>query len=76
MIVWSRRAPMFSLVSLTVVANSAIVSMPSSVKLSWSPSVPRSAMYCLVKAPRGSVRMRTSSSFPSASSSTRIGNRP
>ena len=33
-------------------------------------------MYCLTSALRGSVRIRTNSSRPSGSSSTRIGNRP
>ena len=56
--------------------KAAIRRIGSSVKVSAIPSVSISAVYCLISALRGSVRMRTNSSLPSASSSTRIGKRP
>ncbi len=51
-------------------------SIASAVKVSAIPSVSISAVYCLTSALRGSVRIRTNSALPSASSSTRIGKRP
>ena len=67
---------MFSVRSLTSVAKSAMRPIASSVNRSVTPSVASSAVYCLISAFFGSVRMRTKSSRPSASSSTRIGKRP
>ena len=67
---------MFSVRSLTSVAKSAMRAIAPSVNRTSTPSVESSAMYCLISAFLGSVRMRTNSSRPSASSSTRIGNRP
>ena len=76
MTVCSRRAPMFSARSLTIAAKSAMRPIAPSVKRIVTPSVESSAVYCLTSALFGSVRMRTKSSRPSASSSTRIGKRP
>ena len=49
---------------------------PSVVNSSVTPSVESSAAYCIVSEESGSVRIRTKSSTPSASSSTRMGSRP
>src|SRR5581483_4376812 len=62
MIVWRRRAPIFSVWSLTVAANRAISSSASSVKDSLIPSVSSSPVYCLTRALFGSFRMRMKSS--------------
>jgi hypothetical protein len=67
---------MFSVRSLTSVATSASRSIESGVKVSVTPSVERRAVYCRTSAFFGSVRIRTKSSRPSGSSSTRIGKRP
>src|SRR3972149_1806593 len=50
--------------------------MASPVKLMSTPSVASSAVYCLVSAFCGSVRIRTKSSFVRLFSSTRRGKRP
>src|SRR6185437_8576861 len=71
--VCSRRAPMFSVRSLTWNATSASRSIPESVNSSPTPSVPSRATYCLVNALCGSRRIRLKSSTLSADSSTRIG---
>ena len=62
MIVWSRRAPMFSIASFTSAAVRAISRIEASVNRSFTPSVSSSAWYCSVSAFRGSVRMRSKSS--------------
>ena len=67
---------MFSVLSFTRKANSAISSRASCVNSSFTPSVSSSAEYCLVSDDFGSVRMRTKSSTVSDCSSTRIGKRP
>src|SRR5439155_18571453 len=59
MTVWSRRAPIFSVRSLTMVAKSAIRQMASSVNTRSMPSVSMNAVYCLTSALRGWVSMRT-----------------
>ena len=76
MTVWSRLAPIFSVRVLTVADILAISLTASSLNSSFIPSVLRRAMYCLIRALSGSVRMRTKSCSVSESSSTRIGNRP
>src|ERR1044072_7875153 len=67
---------MFSARWFTVDAISAIASIASGVKRTVTPSVRSSSTYGLVKAFRGSLRMRTKSCLVKGSSSTRIGNRP
>ena len=67
---------MFSVCSLTVAAKRAMAAMASSLKESFRPSVSSSAMYCLMSAFFGSVRMRMKSASESELSSTRIGKRP
>ena len=62
MIVCRRRAPMFSLASLTCAASLAISSIASSVNVSLMPSVSSRAMYCRISAFLGSRRMRMKSS--------------
>src|SRR5947208_1368861 len=74
--VYRRRAPMFSVLSFTRMAISAMASTASGRKWSVTPSVFNSSTYCRTSAFRGSVRMRTKSSRVKGSSSTRIGNRP
>src|SRR6185437_7837679 len=75
-IVCRRRAPMFSVCSLTIAANRARDATASSVNESFRPSVSSSATYCLISAFFGSVRMRTKSASERELSSTRIGKRP
>ncbi len=70
------RAPMFSISALMVNAVFAISSMASSVNSMLTSSASKSAMYCLVKAFRGSLKILMKSSFVRLSNSTRIGNRP
>ena len=67
---------MFSMRSLTSVRDARDLGDGVVVNSSVTPSVASSAVYCLVSAFSGSVRMRTKSSSVSDSSSTRIGNRP
>ena len=67
---------MFSMREFTSVAMRAISATASARISSVTFSVASSAVYCLVSAFSGSVRMRTKSSSVSDSSSTRIGNRP
>jgi len=67
---------MFSVDSLTLVANLAMALTASSVIFSFTPSVSSSATYCLISAFLGSVRMRTKSSSFSDCNSTRMGKRP
>ncbi len=67
---------MFSVVSFTVHAASAIRVIPSSVNSMSTSSVFINAMYCSVNDALGSVRMRLKSLLLRASSSTRIGRRP
>src|SRR6185437_1336581 len=74
--VCSRRAPIFSMRSLTRAAMRAISAMPSTLKSSVAPSASTSAAYCLVSAFSGSVMMRTKSCSVSGLSSTRMGKRP
>ncbi len=76
MMVWRRRAPMFSVPSLTRKAKWAISARASGVNSSLRPSVSSSAMDCLVSDAFGSVRMRMKSSTVSEWSSTRTGKRP
>ena len=76
MTVCSRRAPMFSVLSLTDQAISAMRRTPSFVNVTATPSVASSAVYCAQSDASGSDRMRSKSSTDSASSSTRIGRRP
>jgi len=49
-----RRAPMFSVCSLTITAKRASAAMASSLKWSFTPSVSSSAVYCLTSAFFGS----------------------
>ncbi|CFO07451.1 Uncharacterised protein [Bordetella pertussis] len=74
--VYRRRAPMFSVRSLTENASSASRRMPSSVNSSFTSSVPSRAVYCLISEASVSDRMLTKSSALSESSSTRMGKRP
>ena len=67
---------MFSARSFTWVAISATACTASGVKSSVTPSVRRSAVYCLRRALSGSVRILTKSARESGSSSTRMGKRP
>src|SRR5581483_4386713 len=76
MMVCRRRAPMFSVVSLTRKAKRAISSNDSGVNSSFKPSVSSSAVYCFVSEDFGSCRMRMKSSTVSDFSSTRMGKRP
>src|SRR6266516_3697668 len=75
-IVCRRRAPMFSVCSFTLVAKRATLATASSVIFSLTPSVSRSATYCLMSAFFGSVKMRMKSSSLRDCSSTRMGRRP
>src|SRR5919106_2112670 len=76
MIVYSRRAPMFSVLAFTCMAISAIASTASGRNRSVTRSVRSNSTYWRSRAFSGSVRMRTKSSFVKGSSSTRIGKRP
>jgi len=67
---------MFSVCSFTLVAKRAMACTASSVNVSFTPSVSSKAMYCLMSAFFGSVRIRTKSSSFSDCISTRIGRRP
>src|SRR5256885_66448 len=67
---------MFSVLVFTCIAISAIASTGSGANRRVTCSVFRSSTYCVIRAFRGSVRMRTKSSRVKGSSSTRIGKRP
>src|SRR4030067_22554 len=67
---------MFSVRSFTSQAIPAIRSTASGVMVSKTPSVASSSVYCRVRDPCGSVRIRTKSSRVRGSSSTRMGNLP
>src|SRR4030067_742186 len=67
---------MFSVRSFTSQAIPAIRSTASGVMGSKTPSVASSSVYCRVRDPCGSVRIRTKSSRVRGSSSTRMGNLP
>src|SRR3990172_10900236 len=75
-IVNSLLAPIFSIRSLTATVVAAISRIASSVNVSSTPSVPIRAMYCLIRAPLGSVRIRIKSLSTRESNSTRMGKRP
>ena len=62
-----RRAPIFSVLSFTEQAISAMRCTASASKLRDTCSVPSSAVYCSVRDASGSVRMRSNSSIPSRS---------
>mmetsp|Transcript_53289 Transcript_53289/g.125095 ORF Transcript_53289/g.125095 Transcript_53289/m.125095 type:complete len:346 (-) Transcript_53289:2169-3206(-) len=72
----SRRAPMFSVRSLTSKAICAMRRMASSCRSSVTPSVASSAWYCLTRLAWVLFRMASKSATDKESSSTRIGSRP
>ena len=74
--VCKRRAPIFSILLFTSDANSATALMAASLNSKATFSAPKSAVYCLINADRGCVKILTKSSFVSLSISTRMGNRP
>ena len=67
---------MFSVLSLTSTAISAILLIPSAVNSICNPSVVMSSQCCLVSEALGSVRILSRSPTSSAFSSTLIGSRP
>ena len=71
-----RRAPILSVSRFTSKAICAIRSIASWVKMILTFSVPTKAIYCLIKALFGSVRILTKSSAERSFNSTRIGKRP
>ena len=67
---------MFSVISLTLAAIAAISLIASSVKVTSTFSVLRSARYCLIRAFLGSVSILTKSASERLLSSTLMGKRP
>ena len=61
--VCKRRAPIFSVVSLTCQAALAMACTPSSLKSIATPSVANNAIYCSVNEAKGSVSILTKSSL-------------
>ena len=74
--VWSLLAPIFSVLSFTCQAISAILAIAESLKFITIFSVFYSALYCSVMEKSGSFKMRLKSSILSAFNSTLIGSLP